>query len=164
MNFSLPDTDGRLHSPTDAPATVVAFTCNHCPYALAWHERLIDVARDYAGRGVKFLAVASNDAVKYPADGPQANAQRVADGEFADVPYLLDESQEVARSFGATRTPEVFVLNADHDVVYSGAPDADYDDPSLRASYLRAALDAVLDDRTPDPANTEPVGCSIKWK
>ena len=163
MNFSLPDTEGNLHSPGDAPATVVAFTCNHCPYALAWHQRLIAVATDYAGKGVKFLAVSSNDALKYPTDGPQANAERVAKGEMGDVPYLYDETQEVARQYDAKTTPDVFVFDADLNLVYRGAPDADHQDPSLDAKWLRDSLDAVLTGSTA-PESTEPVGCSIKWK
>lgn len=164
MNFSLPDTEGKTHSPGDAPATVVAFTCNHCPYALAWHERLIAVANDYADKGVKFLAITSNDAEKFPADGPEANAARVANGEFGAVPYLYDESQAVAREYDAKTTPDLFVFDADMNLKYRGAPDADHEDPSLNASYLRDALDAVLAGDEPDPAQTESIGCSIKWK
>jgi thiol-disulfide isomerase/thioredoxin len=164
VNFSLPDTDGNLHSPGDAPLTVVMFTCNHCPYALAWHERLIAVATDYGAKGVKFLAITSNDAVKYPADSPEVNTERVARGDFADVPYLYDESQEVAKEYDAKSTPHVFVLDDKLAVKYSGAPDADYQDPSLNASYLRDALDASLAGKNPDPAQTEPHGCGIKWK
>ena len=80
------------------------------------------------------------------------------------LPYLHDESQEVARAYGAKTTPDVFVVDADGTLRYRGAPDADYSDPSQNAAWLRGALDAVLDGRDPDPAETEPVGCSIKWK
>jgi hypothetical protein len=163
VNFSLPDTEGNLHSPGGAPATVVAFTCNHCPYALAWHERLIAVGTDYAPEGVKFLAVASNDAVKFPADGPVANAERVANGEFGDVPYLFDESQEVARQYDAKTTPDLFVFDAEMKLVYRGAPDADHQELALNANWLRGALDAVLSGAEA-PASTTPVGCSIKWR
>jgi peroxiredoxin len=164
--LELPDTEGELHAlptPGAAPATVVAWTCNHCPYALAWHERLQAVARDFAGRGVVFLQVNSNDAERYPADAPEAMRARVEAGEFAG-PYLWDETQEVARAFGALKTPDLFVLNADLVLVYRGAPDADYEDEALNAAWLRGALDAVLEGATPDPAETEPVGCGLKWK
>src|SRR5271166_4592789 len=103
--FILPDTDGTMHEPDGAPATVVVFTCNHCPYALAWHERIIGVARDYAGRGVRMLAINPNDADRYPRDSMDAMRARVEDGEFDSVPYLRDESQEVARSYEAKTTP-----------------------------------------------------------
>src|SRR5437868_7279986 len=100
-HFALPDVDGTTHEPGDAPATVVAFTCNHCPYALAWHERLISVGTDYADKGVKFLAINSNDPNKAPTDSLEASARRVADGDFGSVPYLYDDTQEVAKQFGA---------------------------------------------------------------
>jgi peroxiredoxin len=162
--FSLPDTDGIAHSPGRAPATVVVFTCNHCPYALAWHERILDVARDYADRGVRVLAINPNDAERYPRDSAQAMGERVQRGEFDGVPYLRDETQEVARAYDAQTTPDIFVLDADGILRYRGAPDGDCDDPSQHAVYLRDALDAVLAGREPQPAETVPVGCSIKWR
>jgi peroxiredoxin len=162
--FALPDTEGTIHEPNKAPVTVVVFTCNHCPYALAWHERIVQVARDYAERGVRVLAVNSNDAERYPRDSPEAMRARVEHGEFEDVPYLYDRSQSVARAYGAKTTPDVFVLDATRVLRYRGAPDADHDDPSQNAAFLRGALDAVLDGRDPNPAETPSVGCSIKWK
>jgi peroxiredoxin len=162
--FSLPDTSGAMHGPDGAPATVVVFTCNHCPYALAWHERLGAVARDYTTKGVKMLAINPNDAERYPRDSLEAMNARVQAGEFDGVPYLRDETQAVAHTYDAKTTPDVFVLDADGVLRYRGAPDADYEDPSQNAAYLRAALDAVLDGRWPDPAETKPVGCSVKWK
>lgn len=164
MHFALPDHDGEEHFPGDAAATVVVFTCNHCPYARAWHERLIAVAQDYADRDVRMLHISSNDAKRFARDGPDRMADRVRAGEFGDVPYLFDATQEVARAYGALTTPDVFVLDDELRVVYRGAPDADHEDESLEAGWLRDALDAVLDGRDPDPASTDPVGCSIKWK
>jgi hypothetical protein len=110
------------------------------------------------------LAINSNDAERYPRDSPEAMAARVQAGEFDGVPYLRDESQEVARAYDAKTTPDVFVLDADATLRYRGAPDADYDDPSREAAYLRTALDAVLGGGEPDPPETTPVGCSIKWR
>jgi peroxiredoxin len=162
--FSLPDTTGVAHEPGGAPATVVVFTCNHCPYALAWHERTIAVAHDYADRGVRVLAINPNDADHYPRDSPEAMRARVQAGEFDGVPYLRDESQQVARAYDAQTTPDVFILDSDGVLRYRGAPDADYDDPGQNAAYMRAALDAILAGREPDLTQTEPVGCSIKWR
>jgi peroxiredoxin len=163
--FQLPDTDGRTWSPDGAAATVLVFTCNHCPYALAWHERIADAARDYEQQGVRFLAINSNDADRYPRDSLQAMQQRVASSpEEWPMPYLHDESQAVARAYGALTTPDVFVLDARGVLRYRGAPDSDYDDPSQRAQWLRDALDAVLAGSEPPLAETKPVGCSIKWK
>jgi peroxiredoxin len=162
--FMLPDTGGTEHGPGGAAATVVWFTCNHCPYALAWHERLIAVARDYAPRDVRVLAINPNDAERYPRDSVEAMRERVERGEFGGVPYLRDESQQIAHEYDAKTTPDLFVLDADGLLRYRGAPDSDHADPSQNAQCLRAALDAVLDGRSPEPAETQPVGCSIKWR
>jgi peroxiredoxin len=161
MKFSLPATDGSEHGPDGV--TVVAFTCNHCPYALAWHDRLTQVARDYEGRA-RFLAVNPNDAERYPRDSFDAMRERVeADGGWP-YPYLHDESQEVARAYGAQTTPDVFVLDAEGVLRYRGAPDADHRDESQGAAWLREALDAVLAGEEPARPETEPVGCSVKWR
>jgi peroxiredoxin len=164
-DFELPDTDGVSHAvgPEGDTPTVVVFTCNHCPYALAWHDRLLDAARDYQPRGVRFLAINSNDADRYPRDSLEAMRQRVA-GEDWPHPYLHDESQEVARAYGARTTPDVFVLDGEGRLRYRGAPDDDYSDDSRRATWLREALDDLLDGREVARHETEPVGCSVKWK
>ena len=166
--FELPDTDGARHAlggdGEAAPATVVVFTCNHCPYALAWHDRLLAVARDYAGRGVRVLFVNPNDAERYPRDSYEAMRRRVAADGGWPVPYLRDEDQEVARAYGALTTPDVFVVAPDGAVAYRGAPDADHGDADQDAAWLREALDDVLEGRPARRAETKPVGCSIKWK
>jgi len=164
--LELRDTGGELRAlpePESAPATVVVWTCNHCPYALAWHGRIVDAARDYGDRGVRFLAVNSNDSDRYPADSPEAMRERV-ERENWPFPYLWDETQEAARAWGARVTPHLFVLDRDRRLAYEGAPDADHRDPSQNAAWLRAALDAVLAGSEPEPPSTEPVGCSVKWK
>jgi hypothetical protein len=162
--FTLPATDGTEHRLVGDGATVVVFTCNHCPYALAWHDRLLDVARDYASQGVRMLLVNPNDAERYPRDSLDAMRARVeADGGWP-APYLHDATQEAARAFGAKTTPDVFLLDGGGRLRYRGAPDADYDDPGQGAAWLRSALDAVLEGRDPQPAETRPVGCSVKWK
>ncbi len=164
-DFSLPDTTGAdvpLHA-DGAAATVVVFTCNHCPYALAWHGRINAVAGDYAERGVRTLQICPNDAERYPRDAPDAMRARVDAGEFA-CPYLHDATQEVARSWGARVTPDVFVVDAGGRLAYRGAPDADHRDESLDAAWLRAALDAVLAGEAVTDPLTEPVGCSVKWR
>jgi len=141
----------------------VVFTCNHCPYALAWHERIAAAARDYAGR-VNFLAVNPNDGRRYPADSFDAMRERVEADRGWPLPYLRDEEQAVARAYDAKTTPDVFVVDGDGRLRYRGAPDADHRDPSLDAAWLRLAIDAVLAGDRPERPETEPVGCSIKWK
>jgi hypothetical protein len=160
-DFLLPATDRSEHGPD--VVTAVVFTCNHCPYALAWHDRLIAVAEDYADRA-QVLFVNPNNDETHPRDSFEAMRARVeADGGWP-APYLRDESQQVAREYGARTTPDVFLLDADGILRYRGAPDADHRDEAENARWLRDALDAVLDGREPDPAETEPVGCSVKWK
>ena len=164
--FTLLDTEGAEHAlPADPapPATVVIVTCNHCPYVIAWNPRLRAVAEDYAPRGVRFLAINANDAARYPADSPEAMARFVRDQGWP-IPYLYDESQEVARALDAQVTPHVFVLDGEHRLRYRGAPDADHRDESQGANWLRAALDAVLAGDTPDPEDTQARGCSVKWR
>jgi peroxiredoxin len=165
-DFELPDTEGARHSlraGAEGTVSVVIFTCNHCPYALAWHDRIVAAARDYADRGVRFLAINPNDASRYPADSYEAMQRRVREEDWP-FPYLRDESQEVAGGWGALTTPDVFVVDAEGRVRYRGAPDADYMDPGQNADWLRAALDDLLAGREPRRAETEPIGCSIKWK
>jgi peroxiredoxin len=162
-DFQLPDTAGEQHGP-GGEVTAVVFTCNHCPYAIAWHERILEAARDYADRGVRFLLVNPNDAERYPRDSLDAMKRRVDSDGGWPAPYLRDESQEVARAYGAKTTPDVFVLDRERRVRYRGAPDEDHQDPGQGAAWLRSALDALLEGREPEPAETNPVGCSVKWK
>jgi peroxiredoxin len=163
--FTLPRVEGGdlTVDPATAPATVVVFTANHCPYALAWHERIQQVARDYEASGVTLVQINPNNEVTHPGDSTEASAKRVAGGDFAG-PYLRDEPQELTRTFGAERTPDIFVVNQAGQLVYRGAPDLNYEDESMRASYLRDALDDVLAGRPVGLAATDPKGCTIKWK
>jgi peroxiredoxin len=163
--FALPDVDGttvRLDAAA-AAATVVVFTANGCPYARAWHDRLQAVARDYAGRDVTVLQIVSNDDSHHAEDSLEAMQQRVAAGEFAG-PLLHDADQSVAQAYGATATPEVFVIDRDGVVRYHGAPDGNYDDASLDAGWVREALDDVLAGREVARPSTSPAGCSVKWR
>jgi peroxiredoxin len=160
-SHELPDTDGNRHAlHEDGATTVVVFTCNHCPYALAWHDRLASVADDY---DVRFLAVNPNDAERYPGDSYEAMQNRVAE-EGWTIPYLHDEDQEAARAFGAKTTPDVFVLDGEGRLRYRGAPDADHREPSHDAAWLREALDALGAGEEVARPETDPVGCSVKWK
>src|SRR5262245_37351588 len=124
-DFDLPDTDGQPHGLPSGEPAVVVFTCNHCPYALAWQDRIAAAARDYAGRA-NFYAINPNDGERYPADSYEAMQNRVRDEGGWPMPYLRDESQEVAAAYGARTTPDVFVLDSGGVLRYRGAPDADY--------------------------------------
>ncbi|MDQ7859991.1 MAG: thioredoxin family protein [Armatimonadota bacterium] len=165
--FSLPSTDGRTISSDDyaaVPVLGVVFWCNHCPYVKAWEDRVIAVQREYAGRGVQFILINSNDPVKYPADSFDAMVETARAKQYP-FPYLFDETQEIARRFGATRTPEIFLFDRQRELRYHGAPDDNYEDPSaVRAHYLRDAVEALLAGREPATTETPPRGCTIKWK
>ncbi|MGH7747746.1 MAG: thioredoxin family protein [Candidatus Dormibacteria bacterium] len=166
-DFELMDTEGLPHRlAMDPPpvATVVVVTCNHCPYALAWHERLLAVARDYSELGVRFLAVNANDADRYPADSYDAMQRRVREEGGWPHPYLHDPTQEMARAWGAQVTPDVFVLDRELRLQYRGAPDAEYSDPGQDGRWLREALDDLLAGREVGRPETRPVGCSVKWR
>lgn len=163
--FTLPDARGGEVSldPSAAPATVVVFTANGCPYALAWHDRIQQVAQDYADRQVTVVQVVGNDQTGHPEDSLTSMRRRVENGEIAG-PYLRDADQEAVAAYGATATPEVFVLDREGVVRYHGAPDADHDDPAQDARWIRDALDDILAGRPVHRPSTSPAGCSTKWR
>ncbi|HUE76007.1 MAG TPA: thioredoxin family protein [Chloroflexota bacterium] len=165
--FSLPGVDGKTHAYAEARgsrATVVIFTCNHCPYARAWEDRFVAIQNDYRDQGVNLIAINANDAEKYPDDNFEAMRERAQERGFT-FPYLRDESQEIARAYGAERTPEVFVFDSDDVLRYHGTVDDNHEDPdAIRIPYLRSALDSILNKRRINILETTPVGCTIKWK
>ncbi len=160
--FSLSDTDGTTHSLSDYEGKPVAvvFSCCHCPYVVAWEDRLNDVARDLDGQAG---LVAINANAGYLGDSPDDMRRRTQEKGFV-FPFLYDESQQTATAYGAARTPEVFVFDADHRLVYHGAPDSDHTDPDGAEPYLRPALDAALAGTQPRVQETPAVGCTIKWR
>jgi peroxiredoxin len=167
LPFNLPGVDAANHSLGEysgKEAVVVIFSCNHCPYVRAWEDRMVQVQRDYASRGVQLVAINANDAAKYPEDSFAKMKERAREKHF-NFSYLRDESQEVARAYGAERTPEVFLFDKTATLRYHGVIDDNYDDPTaVKLTYLRDALDAVLSGTQPQTTETRPVGCSIKWK
>lgn len=165
--FTLPGVDDKEHSLSDysdAEALAVIFSCNHCPYVLAWEDRMVQIQADYANKGVKLLAINSNDVRRYPEDSFPKMKEHAEEKGF-NFPYLFDESQEVPRAYGAERTPEVFLFDRSGALQYHGAIDDNYDNPAaVNKQYLRNALDDVLAGETPSVQGTTPVGCTIKWK
>lgn len=162
--FALPTTDGGTARPDAPPGglAMVAFWCNHCPYVQAWEERFDALARAHADR-VRVVAVNANDGDAYPADDLPAMVARARERGYGFA-YAHDATQEVARAYGATRTPEVFVLDADRRVRYHGAIDDSADPDGVRRTWLRDALEGLLAGGEPDVAETPPVGCTIKWR
>ena len=164
--FDLPGVDGQSHSLgsyADANVLVLVQSCNHCPYVQAWEGRLSAIASDYADRGVRVVAVNSNDAATHPDDSFEQMQKRSREQGFT-FDYLYDEPQTVAQSLGAERTPEVFVYDRDRRLRYHGAIDDDRDETGVSQRYLRDALDAVLAGQDPPVAETPPVGCTVKWR
>lgn len=159
--FQLPGVDGEIHSLDDYPGqpVVVVFTCVHCPYVIAWEDRLNAIARDYEGRA-GLVCVNSNDHI---GDSIDRMTERARDKAFV-FPFLRDESQAVAEAYQPARTPEVFLFDASRRLVYHGSPDSNYQDGDGAQPYLRQALDAVLAGETPPVVETPPVGCTLKWR
>ena len=167
-DFALPDTDGRTVSLADfagAPALLVMFLSNHCPYVKHLRGALAGLARDYQPRGVAFVGIMSNDVARYPADAPERmREERAACGWT--FPYLYDEAQDVARAYRAACTPDIFLFDGERRLVYRGQFDDSRPSNGIAptGADLRAALDAVLEGR-PVPAEQRPsIGCNIKWK
>ena len=166
--FSLPDPDGKIVSLSDfdgAPALVVVFMCNHCPFVKHVAPGLANLAREYQDKGVAVVGVNPNDVANYPDDSPQKMAEASKEYGYT-FPYLLDESQAVAKAYRAACTPDFFVFDADRQLVYRGQMDDSR--PSLdlpvTGADLRGALDAVLDGRSVAAEQKPSVGCNIKWK
>jgi peroxiredoxin len=159
--FSLPGVDGETHSLADYEGMPVAvvFSCVHCPYVVAWEDRLNAIARDYEGRAA-LVAINSND---HMGDTFEHMVERARAKSFA-FPFLRDESQEVANAYQPARTPEVFLLDRNHRLVYHGAPDSSHQDAAGADPYLRDALDALLAGNEFPVAETPAVGCTIKWR
>lgn len=166
-DFSLPDTDGRIVSRSDFAdrPLLVMFICNHCPYVKHVADELAALAKTYQERGAAVVAIMSNDVANYPDDSPANMAEEKATRGYC-FPYLYDQSQEVARAYAAACTPDFYVFDADHKLVYRGQLDDSRPDSTLpvNGADLRGALDAALDGR-PAPEDQKPsMGCNIKWK
>ena len=167
VDFSLPATDGTVYTPASlasAAALVVVQMCNHCPYVVAYQDRMDQLALEFAPRGAAFVGVNSNDAAAYPQDDLPHMRQRVADVGMP-FPYLHDEDQSVARALGSVRTPEFFLFDRARKLVYHGRFDDNLESPrGVTAHYLRDALEATLAGRPVDVPETPTIGCTVKWK
>jgi peroxiredoxin len=167
-DFRLPDTDGRSVGLSDlagAKALLVMFLCNHCPFVKHVQTELVRLAHDYAGRGVGFVAISSNDVAVYPQDGPEAMRAEKARVGYP-FPYLFDETQEVAKAYRAACTPDLFLFDARQTLVYRGQLDDSRPgkDLPVTGDDLRRALEAVLAGGPVDARQKASIGCSIKWK
>lgn len=164
--FSLPATDGMQveSSSIKDPVLVVIFTCNHCPYAQAYEDRIINLANEFDEEGVQFVLINSNDAEKYPEDSFDQMKVRHDEKAFP-FPYLFDESQDIAKLFGALCTPHCFAFDRHRALKYKGRIDDNWEDePKVTERNLHAALAAMVKDEEPPSHEVNAIGCSIKWK
>ena len=167
-DFSLPGTDGRMHDLQDIKGpngTLVMFICNHCPYVQAVMDRVVRDARELQAKGVGVVAISANDVQDYPQDGPEQMAAEAARHGFT-FPYLYDESQSVARAYGAECTPDFFGYNADGELQYRGRLDASRRTAGpvdARRDLYEAMVQIAETGRGPED-QVPSMGCSIKWK
>ncbi len=165
--FSLPNIDGKTISLDDfrSKPLVVMFICNHCPYVKHVAPELVRIVTDYSGRGIAFVGISSNDVTSHPEDSPEKMREE-AKVQGYQFPYLYDESQEIAKTYQAACTPDFFVFDKDHRLVYRGQMDDSRpkSDKPLTGSDLRAAIDAELSGSKPNELQKPSIGCNIKWK
>lgn len=166
-DFSLPGVDGKtytLHELAQAhKAVAVVISCNHCPYVVAYEDRMVALQRDFTGRGATLVAVNANDAKRYGEDSFDEMKKRAKQKKF-NFPYLRDETQETARAYGAVCTPEVFLADSGMVLRYHGNIDDDKTGKNIPRHHLREAFEEVLAGRKVQVPETRPFGCSVKWK
>ncbi|NNT72659.1 thioredoxin family protein [Flavobacterium sp. IMCC34852] len=166
-DFKLKSVDGKMYSMADykdAKGFIVVFTCNTCPFAVKYEDRINDLAKKYKKQGYVLLAINPNDPAVQPADTYELMQEKAKDKKFA-FPYLVDEGQQVYPQYGATKTPHVFLLDKNLVVKYIGAIDDNSDDASaVKEKYLENAIAALEKGSEPSPSLTKAIGCSIKAK
>jgi len=170
VDFSLQNIDGQMVSLSDYEddkGVILIFTCNHCPYAVMYEDRINDLHNTFAAKGYPVLAINPNDPEVVPEDDMAGMKQRAAEKGFK-FPYLFDEGQKIYPVFGATRTPEVYLLKNEGGkmvIAYSGAIDDNHKNAdAVNAKYVENAIEAVTNGKNPDPNFTKAVGCTIKKK
>lgn len=167
--FNLPDTVSAGNFSSEelkgGKASVIMFICNHCPYVKHVNAELVRLANDYIARGIKFVAISSNDIVNYPDDSPDKMKQTAQELKYP-FPYLYDETQEVAKAFDAACTPDFYIFDKEQKLVYRGQLDDSR--PSLdipvTGKDIRTALDNILNGNAVSDFQRPSIGCNIKWK
>ena len=167
-SFRLPDPSGKWVSSDDfknAKAFLVVFLCNHCPYVKHVQTQFVQLAEEYQARGAAIVGINSNDVVNYPDDSPAKMAEESKMAGYT-FPYLYDESQAVAKAYQAACTPDFFLFDRDHRLVYRGQFDESRpgNGRAVTGKDMRAALDSVLEGRSVSTDQKPSVGCNIKWK
>jgi len=159
--------DGKIYGSdtfADAPYLLVVFSCNHCPYVKAYEDRIINFVKEYKEKGLAMLYINSNEDQNYPEDSFDEMVKRANEKHFP-FPYVRDESQSVAKAFGATHTPEFFLFDKDRKLRYHGRFDDNWREPDKATRhYLKEAIDALIEgEEVPEP-EVHSIGCTIKWK
>lgn len=169
MGFNLKNVDGKMVSDADFPDAkgfIVIFTCNHCPFSIAYEDRIIALDRKYKDLGYPVIAINPNDSTVAPADSYSNMIIRAKEKGFT-FPYLVDDQQLMTKNYGATRTPHVFLLKKNKRkliVKYIGAIDDNYEDVSaVKEEFLGDAVDALLANKNPEVDFTKAIGCSVKF-
>ncbi len=165
-DFELPATDGNTYKLSDFqdPYLVVFFTCNHCPYVIGSDEVTRKTAERFAGKGVRFIGIGSNSARTYPADSFDNMKKRMEQYSFPWL-YLYDESQDIAKAYGALRTPHFYVFDKKRELVYTGrATDSPRDASGITVNDLDRALEELTSGAAVSVPITNPIGCTIKWE
>lgn len=165
-DFSLPGTDGKTYGFKDVAGekgTLVIFTCNHCPYAVAYQKRIIDLTAKYKPQGIGVVAISSNDAKSYPDDSFELMKVR-ADSMKYNFPYLYDESQAVALKYGPKVTPHVFLFDSKGTLAYRGRIDDSAKEPEVKKRELTEAMEALIAGKAVPTVSTTAFGCSVKWR
>ena len=166
-SFSLIGVDNKnysLNGFSDKKILILIFSCNHCPYVQAYEERIINLQNEFEKNGVQIIAINSNDDLKYPDDSFEEMKKRAALKKF-NFPYLRDETQEVARAFGATHTPQIFLFDKQRKLKYEGKIDDNWQQPEkVKSAYLKDAITEVLNEKEVSVPETFSIGCTIKWK
>ncbi len=166
-SFELKGVDGRIYDSTyfkDKYVLVIIFSCNHCPYVQAYEDRIISLQNEYMGKRVAVIAINSNDDSQYKDDSFENMVSRSKQKGF-NFPYLRDETQEIAKKFDATHTPEIFVFNNERELAYHGKIDDNWKEPeNVKSNYLKDALDELLNRKKISVPETFSIGCTIKWK
>lgn len=153
-----------LNSFSDKNILIVIFSCNHCPYVQAYEDRIILLQKEFEKDGVQIIAINPNDDVKYPDDSFDEMKKRAELKRF-NFPYLRDETQETAKAFGATHTPQIFLFNKNRELKYEGKIDDNWQEPEkVKSEYLKDAILEVLNGKEVSVPETFSIGCTIKWK
>jgi peroxiredoxin len=165
-DFDLKGVDGKQHSLSDyadAKALCIIVSCNHCPTAIQYEDRMVKLQKDYADKGAQLVVINPNETDGHPTDSFDHMVGRAKEKSF-NFPYLRDETQEIAKALGAVRTPEVFLFGPDRTLVFHGRIDDNADNPSgVTRHDLREALDELLAGKPISVPDTPPVGCTVKW-